>query len=137
LDIFDGTNVDSMPTDVIVDEPNSRAYIYLAGTGGIAVLSDPGPGAPTPASISFVGVAALSASQTDTPGSGHKIVLDSTRSMIYGISRLGRQVFTIDTNTWAVNALATDKSFDAILTVPQSNLTVVVDRTGASVYKVK
>ncbi|MCC7440459.1 MAG: hypothetical protein IT285_02435 [Bdellovibrionales bacterium] len=137
IDIFDGTNIDSMPTDILVDSANNRAFIYLAGTGGIAVLQDPAPAVPASGDISFVGVMEISSSQTDTPSSGRRMAYDTTNGMLYGISRLGRQVFSIDTGTWDVNVLATDRNFNTILTLPASNLTVVVDRPGAAVFRVR
>jgi hypothetical protein len=139
ITIYDGVpqNIDAQPTDVIVNEAASKVYVYLAGTGGIAILNDPGTGTPNAGDVSFVGVETLASSQSDVVNSGRKLALDSINNLLVGISRSGRQIFTVDLVTLEVNSVATDFKADAIATVPEANLVVIVDRTKSNVYIVK
>ncbi|MBK7843356.1 MAG: hypothetical protein IPJ71_06610 [Bdellovibrionales bacterium] len=139
LNIFDGIpgHEDSLPSDMVVDQANSRVYIHLAGTGGIAKLQDsiavPGPG-----DLTFVGVDEIEASPTDLPMSGARIAYNPNTGLIVGISRDGNQVYAIDTlNGMAIYKFPTSQKFDSVQLLADSGLILLVNRSGATVFKVR
>jgi len=139
LDMYDGNlaNRDSRPSSIAIDYAQHHVYVFLSGVGGLAKLEDVS-GAPGPGQLSYVGTDEIEASLGDAAASGQRLVWDGTSQLLYGISREGRQLFTLDPSDGdQVSTTSTVQKLDSIQVLPNTNLILLIDRSGSQVFQAK
>jgi hypothetical protein len=143
----------TMPSEMALASKAGRddqVFVYLRGSGGLLVIQDPpSPGTITSSNFQFKGTNTISASQSDIPMSGLKIGYDSVSDNIIGISREGRQIYTVNPDNLAVNLSthvpsltttyvnATNIRMDALMIMPLTGSIYFVDRGNSMIFKGK
>lgn len=143
LNIFDGTNPDNKASEIIVindvvaGTPLDKVYVFLPGTGGLALLPD-NNSALTEGDMQFIGLGEIGKSATDDPVIGRKLAYNTGSKLIYGISKGSNQLFSVDVATNIAIAQPTlVGGLDAIVTFSNDATTYAISRTLGQIFKIQ
>lgn len=140
----------TLPSEIAIASKVGRTdqvFIFLRGSGGVLVITDPTDRAIETTDFQFKGMNTIAASQLDVPSSGLKMGYDPVSDNIIGISRGGRQIFTVnpDNLTISVSAhvgsytttftSATDVRMDSLLIMPLTGSIYFVDRKNSMIFQ--
>lgn len=110
----------------------NQVFVFLRGTGGMAVIQDPTAG--PPAGLQFLAVGELAPSPSDAPGLGVRMVYQADSDLLLGVSREGRQAFAIDPVTKVIYSSGMSADIDSVISVPTSGRLLMVDRQTLRVF---
>lgn len=148
----------TLPADIaIAPKRGNRTYdqvfVFLKGSGGLLIINDPGDRIPDATDFTFTGFGygssktIIAASPLDVTGQGTKLGYEPVSDNIIGISRDGRQVYTIspDDRKIASSAhvasysttyvTATDVRMDSLVLMPLTGSIYFIDRKYSMIYK--
>lgn len=83
--------------DMLVDHNKNRLYAFLPGTGELMFLDDKIEEAPDEGDLRFAGKGEIGSSLNDILGEGRKLVFDSQRELLLGVSKGSQEIFIVDT----------------------------------------
>jgi|GEM_PF-3581824 len=125
-------------TEIVVDEVSDKVYSFLSGVGGVLYFTDSGVGLPSLSASSYLGLDDISASPTDLPSTGRKLVYNEVSTLLLGVSREGNQIFTVNTgDSNKVSVHSYPQRFNAIMSYIQTGLSLVISREQGMIFELK
>ena len=140
----------TLPSDMALASKTGRTdliFVFLKGSGGVLTISDPASRIPNSTDFQFLGMNTISASQSDVLRIGSKLGYDPVSDNVIGLSREGRQIFTINPDNLAVSVSShissykttinnfSDVKFDSLVIMPLTGSLFFVDRKDSLIFK--
>jgi hypothetical protein len=140
----------TLPSEMALASKTGRTdqvFVYLRGSGGVLVIADPSDRAILPGDFQFAGLDTISASPSDVPNTGLKIGYDPVSDNIIGVSRGGRQIYTVNPdnrdifisahagNYTTAFVTASDVRIDSLMIMPMTGSIYFVDRKNSFIFR--
>ncbi|ASD65036.1 hypothetical protein B9G79_16405 [Bdellovibrio bacteriovorus] len=129
-------DVDTRPTDIVLDDTTNKVYVLLTGTGEIASFADGSGVTPLASDLQFFGKGTLSASPFDVAGQGRRFVLNSADRTLVGTMRDSNQIFTMDLTNNKIYTSSAPNPIDSIA-VYTSGQILLISRSTGNIYRAK
>ncbi len=136
--------IPSLPTTLALDPTYSasparenRIFGFLKGTGGVVTFVDAIATVPTTAIRLFVGAGVISPSFSDTLNQSSRMLFDQRSDLIFGVSREGQQVFSINPITLDYSMNSMPAPMDSFLISKDTGLSLLIDKSRLQVYRAK